>query len=72
MIDSTSGVQTLIASSTAERVFACSMNVNVIDASLPVQRFRRRCNVLGAILAGDGGDGGDGGDKGNFYHGLFM
>jgi len=29
------------------------MDVNVIDARLPVQKFRRRCNMLGANLAGD-------------------
>jgi hypothetical protein len=32
------------------------MDVNVIDARLPVQRFRRRCNMSGTILRGDADD----------------
>jgi hypothetical protein len=52
MIDSSSGMQTLMVSSAAERVIWCSMDVNVIDARLPVKRFRQRCNMSGTILRG--------------------
>jgi hypothetical protein len=56
MIDSSSGIQTLMASSAAERAISCSMDVNVIDARLPVKRFRRRGNMSCIILAGDADD----------------